>query len=211
MIEAAARERRAPLRQLDVDFRYAYEPGRFDNGCAHPSRVRVTTERREWPAFDMELVGDHQAANAALVVAAVEELRRQGLYIPDVAVADGLAHVHWPARLEAVGHAPLVLLDCAHNVASAQALLDTLQASFPLQSSGRRILIFASSRDKDVAGMLALLAPHFAHVIFTRFADNGVADAAKPLTVAEQVILGLRSEIRAELREYLRGAYFTSI
>ena len=76
------------------------------------------------------------------------------------------------SRLEAVGHAPLVLLDCAHNVASAQALLDTLQASFPLQASGRRILIFASSRDKDVAGMLAVLAPHFAHVIVTRFADN---------------------------------------
>src|SRR2546422_820425 len=126
--------------------------GAFDR--PHPSRVQVTTERREGPAFDMELVGDHQAANAALVVAAVEELRRQGLYIPDVAVAGGLAQVRWPARLEAVGHAPLVLLDCAHNVASAQALLDTLQASFPLQSSGRRILIFASSRDKDVAGML---------------------------------------------------------
>ena len=78
-----------------------------------------------------------------------------------------------------------MLLDCAHNVASAQALLDTLQASFPLQASGRRILIFASSRDKDVAGMLALLAPHFAHVIVTRFADN--PRAVPPEQLAETV------------------------
>src|SRR5207237_3862357 len=53
VIEAAARERSAPLRQLDVDFRYDYEPARFDNGCAHPSRVRVTTAQRVWPALDL--------------------------------------------------------------------------------------------------------------------------------------------------------------
>jgi hypothetical protein len=36
--------------------------------------------------------------------------------------------------------------------------------------------------------------------------DRSVADASKPLTIAEQVLLSLRSQIRAELREYLRGA-----
>ena len=62
------------------------------------------------------------------------------------------------------------MLDCAHNVASAQALVKTLLASFP--TGGRRWLVFACSRDKDLAGMLEILTPHFAHVFLTRFTNN---------------------------------------
>src|SRR5262249_13110464 len=169
VIETGARERRAPLRRLDAEFRYRYEPARFANGCDHASRVQVTTERQAWPMLDVNLVGEHQAANAALVIAAVEELRRYGLHVPNTAVADGLAQVQWPARVEVVGHAPLVLLDCAHNLASARAMLETLETSFPLRPGGQRLLIFAGSRDKDLAGMLGLLTPHFQQVVLTRF------------------------------------------
>src|SRR5262249_38884182 len=79
-------------------------------------------------------------------------------------------------RLEVLSRRPLVLLDCAHNLASIQALVDTLEASFPahrLAKAGsegpRRYLVFASSSDKDLAGMLKLLAPHFSHVFLTSF------------------------------------------
>jgi dihydrofolate synthase/folylpolyglutamate synthase len=66
------------------------------------------------------LLGEHQAANAAVAVACVERMREQGWDIPDTAVASGLANVAWPARLEVVGRRPIVVLDCAHNIASAQ-------------------------------------------------------------------------------------------
>ena len=122
--------------------------------------------------MELGLIGEHQAANAALVVAAIEELRRLGLHIPDKAVAAGLAEVHWPARLEVVGRKPLVLLDCAHNVASAQALVATLQTSFPPAAAGRRLLIFAGSRDKDLRGMFEILVPFFDRVFLTRFVSN---------------------------------------
>src|SRR5262249_39099453 len=56
--------------------------------------------------------------------------------------------------------------------ASAQALIDTLHASFPGERTGRRFLIFAGNRDKDLAGMLHLLAGHFHHVFLTRFNNN---------------------------------------
>jgi dihydrofolate synthase/folylpolyglutamate synthase len=65
----------------------------------------------------------------------------------------------------------LILLDCAHNVASAQALANALVESFPVTPPGRRHLIFAGSKDKDLAGMLSVLGPLFDHVYFTRFAN----------------------------------------
>src|SRR5690606_29169477 len=68
---------------------------------------------------------------------------------------------------------PLVILDCAHNVASAQALVDTLGRQFPRsfgdQCDGRRHLIFGSSWDKDLTGVLAILAPHFDEISLTQY------------------------------------------
>jgi dihydrofolate synthase / folylpolyglutamate synthase len=170
VIEEVARQRRAPLRQLGVEFHYRSEPGHVDaDGNVQRMRVEVTTWRRRWPWMDVNLLGEHQAANAAVAVACVEEMRDQGWHVPEAAVAAGLAEVVWLARMEIVGHAPLIVLDCAHNVASAEALLQTLEASFP---SCRRLLIFAGSGDKDVAGMFRVLAPAFAHVFLSRFTNN---------------------------------------
>jgi dihydrofolate synthase/folylpolyglutamate synthase len=80
-----------------------------------------------------------------------------------------LAEVNWPARLEVIRRRPLIVLDCAHNVASALALVQTLQASFP---ATRRLLVFAGSNDKDLVGIFRVLTPHFDHAFLTRFADN---------------------------------------
>lgn len=169
VIERISRERRAPLRQLGVDFRYSYAPGRVTAMQTQRSCVSVTTQRRRWPQFELNLLGDHQAANAAVAVACVETLQAEGWRLPDAAIAAGLAEVSWPARLEVVSRRPLIVLDCAHNVASALALVRTLHASFP---PARRLLIFAGSSDKDLAGMFRVLSPHFAHAFLTRYTDN---------------------------------------
>src|SRR5579884_120224 len=169
VIERISRERRAQLRQLGVDFRYDYTPGRVTTTQTQLSRVSVSTEHRRWPEFELNLLGDHQAANAAVAVACVETLQQAGFRVPDAAVAAGLAGVSWSARLEVIARKPLIVLDCAHNVASALALVRTLQASFP---PARRLLIFAGSSDKDLAGMFRVLAPHFAHAFLTRYTNN---------------------------------------
>lgn len=171
-ITRVAREVGAPLRQLGVDIQYESDPAQITDAFQRPGHVQVTTERKAWPPMTLGLVGAHQAANAALAVAAVEHLREQGLTISDTAVAAGLENVDWPARMELLRKKPLVVLDCAHNTASAQALIDALEASFPLTPGGRRLLIFASSRDKDVGGMLHLLWPHFASIYLTRYTNN---------------------------------------
>jgi dihydrofolate synthase / folylpolyglutamate synthase len=80
--------------------------------------------------------------------------------------------------LEVVGRQPWIVLDCAHNTASVEALIDTLRESFP---PGRRWLILAASSDKDVPGMVRLLAPHFDHFLLTRYAQNQRAVAPEQL------------------------------
>ncbi|MFO0966316.1 MAG: folylpolyglutamate synthase/dihydrofolate synthase family protein [Gemmataceae bacterium] len=170
VIEQTSRARGAPLRQVDVDLSYRYHPAQVLADV--PPAVEVRTWKRSWPSMRLGLIGEHQGANAALAVAAVECLREQGLVIADRAVERGLAEVHWPARLEVVGREPLIVLDCAHNVASAAALVTALETSFPLPLEGRRLLVFAGSQDKDLPGILQALAPHFDCVVLTRFVGN---------------------------------------
>jgi dihydrofolate synthase/folylpolyglutamate synthase len=91
-----------------------------------------------------------------------------------------LATVTCPARIEVVSRFPTVILDTAHNVASVDALLSTLDESFERRE---RILLFATTQDKDYAGMLGRLLPAFDHVLLTRYRLNPrgvpIADLAR--------------------------------
>ena len=169
VIERVAAERGAELIELNRDFFFDYEPG---EAGGRPPRATIRTPERSWPPMPLSLLGRHQAANAAVAVACVERLREQGLRIPEASVATGLAGVRWPARLEVLGRAPWIVLDCAHNTASVQAMIDTLNESF---SPRRKLLVFAASSDKDVPGMMQLLAPQFDGFYLTRFGKNARA------------------------------------
>lgn len=171
VIEEICAEKKSPLRQLDRDIRYHYVPG----AALAPARVFITTEQRTWPGMELKLAGEHQADNASLVVAGIEELQRQGLHIPDRAVREGLAEVVWHARMEVVSQKPWIVIDCAHNIASVHALVKTLEGSFPLTTTARRFLIFAASRDKELSPMLEILGPHFSAIVLTSFASNARA------------------------------------
>jgi dihydrofolate synthase/folylpolyglutamate synthase len=115
------------------------------------------------------LPGVHQLANAALaVVLARQAGQALGRMIDDGAIVRGLAEVRWPGRMERV--ADDVLLDCAHNVEGTLALVAALPPA-PL-----RILVTSIVRDKNAEGMLAVLAPHFDHVLITRSQSDRATD-----------------------------------
>ena len=119
----------------------------------------------------LPLNGVHQGLNAALAIRAVRWLRQRGsLEVQDKQIAKGLAHTVWPGRLECLGRRPCTILDVAHNEASIAALLRTIQPL--LDRLSPRVLIFAASRDKDVANMLNQLLHRFDRVLLTRFANN---------------------------------------
>jgi len=134
--------------------------------------------RIELQGLPLQLLGEHQAANAALAVATIVELQRQGWSVSAEAIRVGLAELSLPARVEILSRRPTVVLDVAHNVASAEALAKVLTTSF---QSPLRILILAASHDKDVPGIVRALLPHFDQVIATQYQENPRAVATARL------------------------------
>jgi dihydrofolate synthase/folylpolyglutamate synthase len=173
VIAAVCDERHSRLVQLGRDFRFTYRPPHQLERAASCGQLDYEDVRaghqRSLTGLDLRLLGRHQAANAAVAIAAITELKDKGWPIPDAALVQGLANVSWPARVEVVGRQPTVVIDAAHNVASIDALVSTLEESF---AAPRRILIFATTRDKDVRGMLERLLPHFDVVVLTRYMNN---------------------------------------
>ncbi len=170
VVRRTAQERGCRLQELGRDFSVTYQ-------CQQPEAHTIA-----WPTIDfrhgeastltgltLRLLGQHQAANAALALATIAELNRLGWTISETAIRTGLAQAHVAARVEICGHAPLVIVDAAHNVASVEALVDTLVASF---SPSRRLLVFSTTQDKDAQGMLERLLPRFERIILTRYQTN---------------------------------------
>jgi dihydrofolate synthase/folylpolyglutamate synthase len=119
--------------------------------------------------FEIGLRGDHQRANAGCAVAALGVLREAGLHLPETAVAEGLRNVRWPARVEVVSTSPTVVLDTAHNVPSAEALVESLRE---LAIPGRKRIVFAVSNDKQYPQMLGILATYFEEFHLTQYGNN---------------------------------------
>lgn len=120
--------------------------------------------------FRLNLLGRHQQANAAIAVTVLNELRRQGVPIPESAVRRGLAEVRWPARIEVVRTSPTVILDTAHNVPSVEALVGTLREFVPV--AGRKAVVFGVSSDKQYEEMLGILAGYFDVFHLTKYGNN---------------------------------------
>ena len=102
--------------------------------------------------------------------------------MPEDAIAAGLRSTVLPARIQVVSRRPLVVVDAAHNVASMQALIDTLASA--LATHRPRVLVFAASADKQIGRMLRVAARRFDHVIVTRYATNPRAAAVERLVSA---------------------------
>jgi len=115
----------------------------------------------------LSLAGDHQRVNAALAVAAARAL--PGIAVDDRAIADGLAGVRWPGRFEVIrsiaGGPSTIVLDGAHNGASAEAFARTLAQ----QIRGTPVhLVIGMHGDKEIAATLRPLLTIATTVIATQ-------------------------------------------
>jgi dihydrofolate synthase / folylpolyglutamate synthase len=198
VVGAVAAEHGCRLIQLGADFDFSYHPPlhleRADARGQMDYR-RLTGDKFELPKLELSLLGEHQATNAAVALATVCELERQGWNIGEEAIRQGLVDVRWPARIEILRRHPVVVLDAAHNVASIEALVRVLDQSFDCP---RRVAIFATTRDKDLRGMLEVLLPKFDDVIFTRYQNNPRGVDAESLEVLSAGIAGARRHLSAD-------------
>ena len=71
-----AASRRSPLCQVDEGFRYTHEPAWIMQGQDRWPRICLTTRKKRWPELTLGLIGEHQACNAAVTLAVVEEMRQ---------------------------------------------------------------------------------------------------------------------------------------
>jgi len=90
-----------------------------------------------------------------------------------------------------MGVRPWLVLDSAHNIASIEVLLDTLDEIFPGKS---RRFIFAASKDKDIRGMLRRLLPRCDQLVLTSFANARGMSAEALLGISEEVAGELAAE-----------------
>jgi dihydrofolate synthase/folylpolyglutamate synthase len=199
VIREVAVEHVCRLVELDRDFEVAYHPPSHETNESQPARIDFTIRApdgkpQRLEGVELGLVGSHQAANAGVALAIVEELTRQGWAIPETAIRRGLADVRLPARVEVLSRRPTVIVDGAHNLASVRALLKTLEESFACK--GRKVLVFATTKDKDVRGMLAQLLPNFDRVVLTRYESNPRGVSVEELTALADE-LGARHYVSA--------------
>lgn len=164
-LQEIAAARQAPLTQIGQTYTY--------QGAAHGPWGQEVLVQRHTPEgtrhyeLRVPLAGEHQQLNAAVALAALHVVQPHFPTLTDTAVAVGMAEVQWHGRLEILHQAPdtpTLLVDCAHNVDSAQKLAHALTHEYDYQ---RLFLIFAVSADKDAQGMMAALFPVADAVIVT--------------------------------------------
>lgn len=102
--------------------------------------------------------GEHQRWNAAL---AVEALHLARFPLNSDVIRQGLNKVKWPGRFERIR--PNIILDGAHNPHAAASLADTWREIY---RNEKATLIFGAVCAKDIRGVLRLLSPIAARILF---------------------------------------------
>ena len=151
------------------------------------------------------LMGDYQMENAGLAVAAAEALQLRGADISTEHIAAGLKNVKWPARLQILSKAPLLVIDGAHNAHSMNVLLASVKKYFTFN---RLIVIFGSSGDKDIESMAGELAGAAWKVIVTSSGHPRAATARRLAGIFGSQ--GVTADIRHSTEEALSAALSTS-
>jgi dihydrofolate synthase/folylpolyglutamate synthase len=129
------------------------------------------------------IAGEHQLLNAAAVLQLLRSVSKLNP-VTDDSIRKGLETVKLAGRFHFFAGSVPVLVDVAHNPQAAGILADYLRSRF----TGQQIhAVFASMRDKDIAGVLAPLKP--------LVADWYLAPIALARAATEQELLSMFKEM----------------
>ena len=145
----------------------------------------------------LPLFGAHQAANAAVALAAVESFLGGGSAALDPElVRAGFATVTSPGRLEVVRRSPTVVVDAAHNPHGARALAAALDEGFDFASLVGVVAVLA---DKDARGLLEALEPVLTEIVVTRSSSPRATDPDVLAALAVELFGPERVTVEARL------------
>ena len=152
----------------------------------------------------LPLHGPHQQMNAALAIATVQALAGV-IPVDEITMRDGLSRVRWPGRMQ-LAELPSgqnVLLDGAHNAASAAALRDAVTKEF----SGERItLILGVLADKDWEIIARTLAPLADKILLVPVNSQRTLPPEQLATACRHVNATVSAEVCLSLEEALSRA-----
>jgi dihydrofolate synthase/folylpolyglutamate synthase len=156
VIESEARKLEAPLAEVGREWRWS----------AAGNAVVIDSTYTDFDPLDLELnlIGDHQRDNATTAVASLYSVRKS-FPLEQTAIKHALRSVQWPGRLQVLSRRPWLVLDGAHNAASAEVVRRALDTSFSFE---RLILVVGLTEGKDALGVLSALAPRADTVLLTR-------------------------------------------
>ena len=167
---------------------------------------------------EISMVGEHQAENLKVALAAIEVLRRERkIRVERSALYAGLKKAVQPGRFEVIagkegpggGKDPIIVLDGAHNEAGAAALQETVKTLFPEE---RILLVAGMLADKETDKILDHLTGISRDVIAAepdsprRLPAEDLADMLKVRNIAPVAVAGSAGECvdiaREKGREY---------
>lgn len=119
--------------------------------------------------LSVPLIGIHQAENASVAVQAAILLKEIGFGIDKSNIIKGLKKSFWPGRAEIINRSPLIILDGAHNGASARALKRTLNR----MEKKRTIFLFGILRDKNISDVLSEICDENCIFVITEVPFSG--------------------------------------
>jgi dihydrofolate synthase/folylpolyglutamate synthase len=149
------------------------------------------------------LKGAHQIENAAVALGVIEVIATKGFAVNDDEVFDGIRDVRWEGRLEVLRHAPMLLVDGAHNTAGVSALSKALKSEFSYKNL---ILIFGVLKDKRYRIMLKKLVPLADRLIITKPVTVRAMPVEEIVAVAQKWKNNDRIEVVENSSEALKRA-----
>jgi len=195
VISDICREKEAKVVQVGKDITW-HKTG----GDLHQQSLAIEGRTSKYQV-SIPLLGDFQLENAADAVAALEILASAGFAISAADINQGLARVKWPGRFHILQQNPTVLVDGAHNVASMKVLVGNIKSYF---SYKRIFLVFGTSCDKDIAGIINELVALSPQVIVTQTLHSRAA--ALSTLATEFSKRGIEPEIRETISEAISRA-----
>jgi len=150
-----------------------YEVGRQIKYSQSKTGLRVKGLKNNYQNLRLSLLGEHQAANAALAIGLVEALSFCGVNLSSGAIRQGVYNAVWPGRCEVAARNPLIILDGAQNLASAQILKRAIRDNFKYRNL---ILVLGVSSDKDISGICKEMDSLADEIILTRAKTPRAAD-----------------------------------
>lgn len=178
---------------LDRDYRVT---------AAADGTFAVRTPYSKYEGLTLKLLGAHQRHNAGMAITMAEiAARRLGLAMSQDAVRRALGELVWPGRVEVWSEMPPVVIDAAHNAASARALVDAVAERWPGQKA---VVVFAIAQQKDSEGVIEALGRMAREFVVTTI-DSPRSTPVEELGATVKAKTGVPARVIAERPEALRA------